>query len=347
MASVESLCKRFVIEELLPFLNLSTKDVRVTERQCFFEEESSPYHPQTVEGLPTVCVNHFIDAYIQRLPMAVIDKKNRKHDRWSYLANHKSTLEPIKLPTLTHKLAALRFWSSDVFFSAEQVLRLLLAVRDETIRMEPSKDPYRVMAEVMVALYSRLSNPKDVHIPLRYFVENASIRVVEELQQRLGWLNLLSQLHTDYPFSLDLQNKHDHWVVAHMLARVAFKEGGENIKHPRFCRKHGLPPTAGWQLQSRWDMIDYDGELTKGIPKEGSLAMSGFRPTVLRNDARFPCAKWLLLSGIPLPRCSVLQEENIAHVDDTEPWQPLHPWDSKWGVWEFGKVPFAIGDGSN
>ena len=83
---------------------------------------------------------------------------------------------------------------------------------------------------------------------------------------------------------------------------------------PEFHRKHDQPRIDGWQLQLRWDDIDYEGELTKGVPHEGHLLIHGYscvkkNPT-LRSQLNHHC----LLVGVARPESPLFELENKSFV---------------------------------
>ena len=137
------------------------------------------------------------------------------------------------------------------------------------------------------------------------------------LEERIGWLNMLNPCEVEeIRFDLDMYLYEDHYV-GRVLARLAFKEEGDNFQQPCY-RCHSSTWIDGWNITTDWDEIDYDGALEnrrKGPPPEGQLVVT-YKVDIVERDEeeRERLKNCSFLCGMPRPPKGISAMESDHHL---------------------------------
>lgn len=126
------------------------------------------------------------------------------------------------------------------------------------------------MLDLTVHLFSRTVDVENFYWTC---VAYMPLQLRNALIDRIGWLNVLNVEHCETRYELDLRLS-DHWKMAHILTQLAANEEGINFCEASFCRTHTDAPIPGWNLPASWDIVNYTGNLTKGIPRCGLLKVT-------------------------------------------------------------------------
>ena len=127
---------------------------------------------------------------------------------------------------------------------------------------------------------------------------------------------MLNPCEEEIRFDLDMYQYEDHYV-GRVLARLAFKEEGDNFQQPCY-RKHSSTWIDGWNITTDWDEIDYDEALEnrrKGPPPEGQLVVT-YKVDIVERDEeeRERLKNCSFLCGMPRPPKGISAMESDHHL---------------------------------
>lgn len=181
-----------------------------------------------------------------------------------------------------------------------------------TSELTPDKTPHsstpisildKHMLDLIVHLFGRTVDVENFFCtcvaPMPLHLRNALIA-------RIGWLNVLNVEHPETRYELDLRFP-DHWKLAHVLTQLAAHEEGINFRQTSFCRTHLDAPIPGWNLPASWDVVNYTGNLSKGVPRCGLLKVTYEADPMAASELRKTLGRQFTLVGVPRPSCDPIE----------------------------------------
>ena len=111
-------------------------------------------------------------------------------------------------------------------------------------------------------------------------------------------------------------SQYEDWYVGRVLARLAFKEDGDNFQKP-FYRRNTPQWAFGWSMPLEWNEVDYDGpsQQKPGPPQEGELVVT-YKVAVVERDEeeREKLKNCSFLCGMPRPPKDIYAMESDFHL---------------------------------